>query len=82
MVLVEEFLGARSPIISMGEGVPRGRFSRTATPDLDITDFWRNLAKVGDFIRRSGIPFRPDLPAHIPRMTFVAGKLPQTTTTY
>ena len=33
---------------------------------------------LGVFIRRCELPFRPHLPAHIPRMTFVStGKLPQ-----
>ena len=33
----------------------------------------RNSVSDGDFIRGRELPFRPHLPAHIPRMTLVAG---------
>ena len=46
-------------------GGPRGRNPQIKTT-ISITP------KVGDFFRRSRLPFRPHLPTHIPRMTFVA----------
>ena len=47
MVLIDEFFGARTPIKTMGEGVPGGQTKQSkprisATPDLGA--FWRNLA--------------------------------------
>ena len=50
---------------------PRGHHRYLKRP-ISITP------KVGDFIRRRELPFRPHLHAHIPRMTFVStAKLPQ-----
>ena len=54
--------------------------ARTKTIDLGGPRGWNPdtkqrispTPKVGEFIRRRGLPFRPHLPAHIPRMTLVA----------
>ena len=48
------------------EGGPRGRIPQIKTT-ISLPP------KVGDRFRRSRLPFRPHLPAHIPRMTLVAG---------
>ena len=65
---------------SVNEGKERKRGSAAGgIPERnDRSRSHRKLATFGDFFRRRELPFRPHLPAHIPRMTFVStGKLPQ-----
>ena len=49
-------------------GVPAGGVSE----QNNGSRYHRGLARFGELIRRRELPFRPHLPAHIPRMTFVS----------
>ena len=55
-------------------GGPRGKFHHHCRTDSDITEIWRDLAKVSDDATSRSDPTSH---ARIPRMTVVATQLPQ-----